>query len=88
MPRGLLGRSGEAFHGVVGNFSTKFLQFRVAAFEQLGGSHAVEAEDAVGMFAEAVAGSAGIDKLNIPVSAGQGDGSGGAGKTTADDDDV
>ena len=54
----------------MGNISTKFLQFRVAAFEKLGGSHAIETEDAVGMFAEAIAGSAGIDNLNIAVSAG------------------
>ena len=54
----------------MGNGAAEFFNLRVTALEQFGRSRAIEAKDAVGMFAEAIAGSAGIDNLNIAVSAG------------------
>lgn len=88
LPRPVLGSAGEFLHRSAGYGSAEFLHLRVTALEQFGRDRAVEAKDAMGMFAEAIAGSTGIENLNIAVSARQRDGRGGAGKATADDDDV
>ena len=61
LPRLALRIPGEFLHRALGNGSAEFPHLRVAALKQFGGSRAIEAKDAVGMFTEAIAGSPGID---------------------------
>ena len=61
LPWPVLGIPGEFLHRALGNGSAEFLDLRVTALKQFGGSRAIEAKDAVGMVTEAIAGSPGID---------------------------
>ena len=78
----------ERVRGGADEGAAEGLELGEAPIAQLHRRNAVHAEDAVGVFAEAIAGLACVDERDPTVGAGERDRCGGAGESAADDGDV